>query len=156
MDSEMLEHIKTTESAQIFEDELELLLKSLYLGSNEFNSVLKSRVRARISVYIKEIISKEDVDIEKFLKDLIKNIKEIPTVKLIVAFEPTQDAIDRFYAFIVGACQRYIFLDIGYSPDIIGGVVIIYKGKYRDFSFKTIFEKEFQLDRENILKLLEK
>ena len=72
---------------------------------------------------------------------------------MIIAYEPSEDAIDRFYSFITAACGRRIILDIGYAPDIIGGAVVIYRGKYRDFSFKNIFEKEFEKESAKILKL---
>jgi F0F1-type ATP synthase delta subunit len=148
--------IKTTDSAEVFKGELRILLKSLYLGSDEFGSVLKNRVRSYLSEYIINKLSVEDIDIEKLLKDLIEETENTPSVRLIIAYEPSEDAIDRFYSFITSACQRHIFLDIGYSPDIIGGAVIIYEGKYRDFSFKYVFENEFAKERKNILELLEK
>lgn len=156
MDEEILTQIKTTESAEVFKDELELLLKSLYLGSDEFSSILKTKVRANISEYIKNRLSEKDIDIEVLLISLINKVQNIPSVRLIIAYEPSEDAIDRFYSFIAGACQKHILLDLGYAPDIIGGAVIIYRGIYRDFSFKYIFEKEFKDEQESILKLLEK
>ena len=70
-----------------------------------------------------------------------QKVKNVPSVRLIIAYEPSEDAIDRFYSFIVDACQRPVLLDIGYAPDIIGGAVVIYEGKYRDYSFKNIFIK---------------
>lgn len=156
MDEEIFRLMKTTESSEVLKDELELLLKSLYLGSEEFGSVLKTKVRAGLSNYIKKKLSEEDIDIELLLKTIIKNMSLIPSVKLIIAFEPSEDVIDRFYSFIADACQRHVLLDIAYSPDIVGGAVIIYRGKYRDFSFKQVFENEFEKERVNILKLIEK
>lgn len=156
MDEEIFAKVKTTESAEQIKDELDLLLKSLYKGSEEFSSVLRTNVRTSLSEYIKNKTSQQDIDIEVLLKDLVKNLEELPTVRLIIAFEPTEDVIDRFYSFVAGACQKHVLLDIGYAPDIIGGAVIIYKGIYRDFSFKYIFEREFGEEQDNILKLLEK
>lgn len=156
MVDDVIAQIKTTESAGIFKEELELLLRSLYLGSNAFGLTLKTKVRAKVSNHIKRAISEEDINIEKFLKGLIESVEKVPTVRLVITYEPTEDAIDRFHSFIINACQRYVFLNIGYSPDNIGGAVIIYEGRYRDYTFKRIFEREFQSNRDNILKLLEK
>lgn len=156
MEESIFSKVKTTESSEIFKDELKLLLRSLYLGVEEFNSVLRTKVRAHISEYIIRKISEKDIDVEKYLKTLIHKVEKIPSVRLVVAYEPSEDAIERFYSFISAACQRHILLDIGFSPDIIGGAVVIYQGKYRDFSFKYVFEKEFESERENILKLIQK
>lgn len=156
MDEDIFYKVKTSESAEILKEELELLLKSLYLGSNEFSSILRTKVRSNISDYFIKKLNEEDVDIEKLIKDIILKIEKISTVRLIIAYEPTEDAIDRFYSFIVSACQKNIFLDIGYSPDIIGGAVIIFQGKYRDFSFKYVFEREFEKERSSIMKIIEK
>ncbi|MCL4387177.1 F0F1 ATP synthase subunit delta [Patescibacteria group bacterium] len=157
MDEEIFANIKTKDSGELFEHELELLLKSLYEGKeDDFNSVLQTKVRAFISNFIREKYSQGNLEIEDYLKDLLKKTQELPKLKLILAFEPSEEAIDRFYSLAAAACGKHILLDISFDPSLIGGAVIIYKGEYRDFSFKKIFEKEFGDEQENILKLLAK
>ena len=154
MEEEIYSKIITKESAEILAKELNLVLNSLYLGSREFTSVLKTKVRASLSEYIKAKINQESTDIEKLLKNMIERIKLIPSVRLVLAYEPSEDALDKFHSIITSACKKPILLDVVYSPDIIGGAIIIYQGRYRDYSFKYLFEKEFEKEKENIMKLL--
>jgi len=156
MEETIYAKIKTKESAEALINELELVLKSLYLGSDEFAFTLRTKVRANLCEYIKTRLNQENINIENHIKNLIERIRLVPCVRLILAFEPSDDALDRFHSIVISACQKPVFLDVGFSPDIIGGAIIIYQGKYRDLSFKGLFEDEFEKEKENIISFLKK
>ncbi|KKQ97641.1 MAG: hypothetical protein UT23_C0010G0037 [Candidatus Woesebacteria bacterium GW2011_GWA1_39_12] len=88
------------------------------------------------------------------MRGLEKELKNLKDVYLTLAYEPTQDQIDTIASFIRQSTGGKIILNLSYDPQLIGGVEIIYEGVFRDFSFKRIFEKEFEEDREEILKKL--
>ncbi len=154
MEYEIIGNIKTLDSAEVLKQELEVLLNSLYSGKEEFESVLRTKVRSSFADFIRRKISQEDVRIDLFLKDFIKKLDSVPVVKLILAFEPSEETVNRIYSYIVSACKREVFLDLGYSPDIIGGAIIIYRGKYKDLSFKYVFEREFEEEKKKILEFM--
>ena len=74
MEEGIFAKIKTTESAQLLRDELELLLTSLYRGSGEFTSVLKTKVRAGLFEYMQNKLAEKDLDMEDLLKKLIEKL----------------------------------------------------------------------------------
>lgn len=157
MNDQIFSKIKTKESLDLFKEEIELLLKSLYKSERQnFNSVLSNKVRAFVVEFIRNKTASGDFNLEGYLRELIDRAQELPTITLFLAFEPSENTLDHFYSFISSACRQPVLLEVNYDPTIIGGVVIIYKGEYRDFSFRKIFEKEFQEDQESMLKLLEK
>ena len=155
MYDQILNKLRTLEDKEKLLLEIEILLSGLYeekgLG---FNSLLQNRIRGWVSSYLTEELSKPDVDKEAFLRGLEKELKSLKDVYLTLAYEPTQDQIDTIASFIRQSTGGKIILNLSYDPQLIGGVEIIYEGVFRDFSFKRIFEKEFEEDREEILKKL--
>jgi len=156
MNEDIFTKIKTKESLELLMEELQLILKSFYEAKAEdLNSVLTYKVRSFVSDFFKNKIS-DTLNPEAYIKEIIEKGQKLQTVKLFLAFEPSEGAIDHFYSFITSACGSHVLLDISCDPSLIGGAVIIFKGQYRDFSFRKIFQKEFSEEQQNLLKLLEK
>jgi len=154
MYSEILSRVKTSEEKEQLQDEIEALKVSLYERGAVFEDMLKTRVRAWASQQIRKDLEGGEIDKEKYLTVLIEKLKEAKCVKLSIAFEPTQVAIDKFYTFITGEIGENVVLDITCQPKIMGGAIIIYEGKYRNFSLRRVFEEESKTFNEFILKIL--
>ncbi|OGM20041.1 hypothetical protein A2714_02595 [Candidatus Woesebacteria bacterium RIFCSPHIGHO2_01_FULL_38_9] len=151
----ILSKVKTREEKEKVQEELQLLLSSLYEDEGRaFDSTLNHKVRAWVSQALTEEISKEAIGRESYLKGLIDSLEKLNEIYLNCAFEPTQDFVDRLGMYLDQAVGSHVLMNISKDPEIIGGVQIIFKGQYLDFSFKRIFEKEFEESREEYLKLL--
>ncbi|KKQ51415.1 hypothetical protein A2865_02810 [Candidatus Woesebacteria bacterium RIFCSPHIGHO2_01_FULL_39_17] len=150
-----IDRIKTNEDKERLLEEIEVLLTGIYEDKGyALDSLLQTGVRSWVSSYIREEFSKSGVNRESFLRGLEKELRGLKDVYLTIAFEPTQDQIDTMASFLKQEIGSSIILNLSYDPQIIGGVQIIYEGLFRDFSFNRIFEKEFEEDREEILKKL--
>jgi hypothetical protein len=154
MIDELLAHIKTVQEADEIVGEIEMLLESLYeKDADGFKSVLKHRIRYWVADYLKRGLEKE-TDAEAYLKSLEKQIKGLEELNLTLAYEPTEDALERFSSYVKQNIGSHVLLRISYDPNIIGGAIVIYEGEYRDFSFKRIFESQFETSKSEILKTL--
>jgi hypothetical protein len=150
----LLENIKTKREAERLLEEIEILRNGLFeAGGDAFKSLLKNKVRAITAENIRQVFAKEGIDKRKYLDEIEELVMKMPNVSLILAFEPSEGAVERFYTRISEATGRQVLLDVVYEPQIIGGAVIIFNGRYRDFSFKKIFEAEFEKGRSKILEL---
>lgn len=147
--------IKTKYDIDILTKELSILEGSLYKhGDDGFDSVLKSSVRNWVAEIIK--VETENKDKEQYLKTLKKEILTLPEVKLIIAFEPPITFISKVYDLIQNSMKEKIVLDIIFDRQVIGGAIIIYRGKYIDFSFRRVFNSELDKTRDEILDILNK
>lgn len=154
MIDELLSHIKTVQEASEIINELDMLLDAVYEKDAEsFQSVLKHKIRYWVAGYLKRVLEKE-TDAEAFLKSLEEEIKSLKQLDLTLAYEPTEDALERFSSFVKQNVGDNVLLRISYDPNIIGGAIVIYEGEYRDFSFKRIFESQFEASKSEILKTL--
>ena len=141
----LISKIRTVEEKEKLVEEIKLLNESIYIDKGfGFNSVLKNKIRSWVSDFFFEEFAKENIDKEVYLKELLRIINSLKEVGLRLAFEPSSNAVDRFLGYLRNATGENIILNLSIDPQIIGGVQIIFNGEFRDFSFKKIFEKEFE------------
>jgi len=160
MYSEILLKVKTEEEREALIEEIRGLKASLYEHGSFFEDTLRTRVRDWVSQVIKDAVAQRDavaqkeIDKEKYLQGLIEELSKLKSAKLVLAFEPTEAAVQRYHEFISKEVGEGVVLNISCLPGILGGAIIIFEGKYRDFSLRRVFEEEFRQSRELILKTL--
>ena len=155
--SALISKIRTVDEKEKLSQEVGLLLDSLYKEKgNGFYTSLKSQVR----LWVSEIINSEaqqggaDIDkIEAYLKDIQKRLDALEVVTLTLSFEPTDATIDKFTKVIRGGRENTI-LDFSYDPAVLGGAIVSFKGEYRDFSLKRLYESEYKTKEEEVLKIM--
>lgn len=73
----------------------------------------------------------EDINLLK------KTLKSLDLINVTLAIEPTQSIIEIISNFFKKSLNREILLDLSYDPNLIGGAVFIYNGKYLDLSISN-------------------
>ena len=150
----LLQNITTKRQVERLLEEIEIIRKGLFeVGEGAMESLLKNKVRAETAEIIRETFSKAGVDKKGYLDKVEELIIKMPSVRLILAFEPSEGAGERFYSKISEATGKQVLLDIVYESQIIGGAIIIFNGRHRDYSFKKIFKLEFEKGRNEILNI---
>jgi hypothetical protein len=155
MNTKLLSRIKTTDERDQLVVEIETLLKSLYAGSSGlYEKTLNTLVRSWVS----DIIIEETREIdsrEMYLNELKSNLEKLEDMKLALAYEPTSASLERIHDKLIKLVGKTILIDLTVNKAIVGGAVIIYKGKYRDFSMKKIFDFEMKAAGASVLKLID-
>jgi len=153
MFDQILSKIRTVDDQEKILEEIDVLLSSLYQDKGlGFESTLKTSARAWLYPLLREEFSKEGANRRNLLLNLKQKIEGLSKVYITLAFEPSEDALNRFGGVIRTSVREDVIISVAYDPHLIGGVQIIYNGEFRHFSFKRIFEKEFENTREQILK----
>lgn len=148
---EILASITTKSEALIFEKEIQVLINSFYQPPG-FEMALKTQVRESTALLIEGLIAGKDY--EKVLKSLKTAISKLKEVKLTMSFEPSTTTVDKIYSWIRINLGPDHILDINTKPEILAGITISYKGRYRDYSVAKIFDSTFQNSIPQIAKLL--
>lgn len=116
--------------ANLLLEEIDLLLSGFGgLGNKSFEYLLENKVRKSTADQLKKAT-------EKDLREMKSDLEILPVMNMTVAFEPTlsqQKAIAEYLPDCI--------FDLKIDPKIIAGLVISYKGKYKDFSFKSAYEQ---------------
>ncbi|KKQ45554.1 MAG: hypothetical protein US62_C0013G0007 [Candidatus Woesebacteria bacterium GW2011_GWA1_37_8] len=153
--SKLIDNLKTKNEIEILRDEIALLSQSIYQGGEKnIENSLKNNIRIWVSETIRN--ETQNVNLRDYFNDIEKELDRIKSVSITLAYEPSELSVRRFYDFVQSIMPKKIVLELLYDPQIVGGVVISYGGRYKDYSFRKIFEDELEETRKDVLELLGK
>lgn len=148
--SDLINSLKTTQEVANFNSKINTIMLKNTLDSLSEDSVWK----------ITEVFSKNNLDINDknvftgFFETLKELIKKLKIIKLVLAFDPTLKTIENVHNFIKDTVGTGYILDIEVSEEVLGGAIIIFNGKYYDFTLKKKVEEVFK-DKNEILRLMQ-
>ncbi len=125
--------VRTRTEANLLLSELDLLLRSLYkTGSEDFDHVIQNSIRAKVAYIIIQAIQNQPK--EELLMELKKNVESLNYIKLTIAFEPTQQNLERISIWIKQNIGLGLAVDLSVDKSILGGAIVEYSGKIKDFT----------------------
>ena len=130
-------------------EEIDMLLKSLYqLEIDKFEQNLKAEVRVGVATEIRKLlqgnIDQNKGEIKAILTSGYRVVCSLPVLKLVLAFEPSEQVIVDISHWARLNLERGIIIDLSIDRSISGGAVIIYRGKFYDFSVRKKLEVLFE------------
>lgn len=156
---DLITSLKTTREVANLVSEIDTLTLTLFKsGKISIEEALNS-ISEESASKIMQIFSKNNLDINNkdiisgFFATLKKLVEKFKVIKLILAFDPTRKTIENIHNFIKDTLGVGYILDIEVSEDILGGAVVIFKGKYNDFTLKKAIEDAFALKSKDVLQL---
>src|SRR3989304_9766288 len=138
---DLITSLKTVQEVASFASEIDTLMLGKTLDSISSNSAQK----------IKEVFSKNNLDINDrdtvagFLETLKGLLKKFKVIKLVLAFDPTRKTIRNLHNFVQDIVGIGYILDIEISQDLLAGAIVMFAGKYSDFTLKKSIEDAFTL-----------
>lgn len=137
---------KTKSQASDFSARLGLILQSIYQPSFNFEKALSSQFNLNtkdkfISLLRDCSVNTNSVaDLKSFIEKLQEKISTMSIVSLTLAFEPTEQTMQVLSDWFL-LNKKQILLEVKVDPSIIGGAIIAFQGKYKDFSIKPKFDQ---------------
>ena len=156
---DLITSIKTTQEVLDLSLEIDMLISTLSQSQNLSLDKAIAAISITTGKKIMQIFEKNNLDVNdseltsdflETLKDLIKKFK---VIKLILAFDPSQRTIENIHEFVASDIGIGYILDVEVSERVVGGSVVIFNGKYWDFTLRKSLENIFLTKRENILTL---
>lgn len=105
------------------------------ISQNLYHLILEAEKRGKVSSN-----QKNQFD---FLEELKKEFSQMPVLKMQIAFSPSQETIRKISKYLEKELGKKFILDIIVNPEIIGGAILEYQGKYLNLSLAKEFEKLF-------------
>lgn len=142
-------HFKTTHDVDEFLRLLEGLNGQLFKQAFTSREILDKLLPYSQADLIKRLASEYNISIEdkhemeSFFIALQHMLKGLPVISLTLAVIPSQEGIDYLSNWFYINFQKNVIIDIQYNPDILGGAIIAFNGKYGDYSLKKHVEKLF-------------
>jgi F0F1-type ATP synthase delta subunit len=130
----ILRMVRTRQDQVKLLEQLGQLDQSQYkTGDQGFDYALKSVVSLELAGIISEML-KEGISIKDLLQKIIDAVKNLQTLKLTIAVNPSEKMIDEIHHWMDQNLPAGIILEIEVDKKIIGGAKISWGGKYGDFS----------------------
>jgi F0F1-type ATP synthase delta subunit len=149
MYKELLEDINTTEESVTCIHQLDDLGNSLFVKKTSFDEKLDLYLENNFRNKLVTVIEKLKLDvndpgkIEKFITEIREKLKELPIMRLDLAFEPTASIINHISEWIGHNLEQKVLLDINPDHTLVAGAIIGFNGKMVDLTLKHRIEKEY-------------
>ena len=154
---DIITSIKTTEEASNLSAEIDTLMLTLFKSQKMSLDKALDLIPKDTAKKILQTFSKNNLDINDkelirgFLNTLKNLMKKFKIIKLIIAFDPTRKTIEKIHSFVSENIGIGYILDFETDPGLLGGAVVIFNGKYSDFTVKKRLEEIFSLRSKEIM-----
>ena len=147
---DLITSLRTTQDVDDFTSEIDTFMQERTLDSISTISAKK----------IKEAFSKNNLDINdgdtvaEFFATLKELLKKFKVIRLVLAFIPSYKMIEKIHNFVKENIGVGYILDIEILDEVLGGAIVIFNGKYADFTLKKSVEDSF-VNKNEITELIQ-
>jgi F0F1-type ATP synthase delta subunit len=147
----LLERIFTKEDIISLKEDISKIQKVIFSKSGTLSEKAKGIVKKELFEFILEAERQGEIDFNsqeqfEFLENLKIKLDSLPLLKMTLAFSPTQSTIEKISQFLENKLGKKIILDISYNPEILGGAILEYRGKYLNLSLAKNLEKSLKIN----------
>lgn len=98
---------------------------------------------------VNQISKKRSID------ELSDHLRKCKTLQLTIAFRANEETIALFSDWIKKNINKNLIIDLRFDKTIVGGAIIIAAGAYKDYTVKKNLANRFQIQKDEILGLLD-
>lgn len=154
---DLITSLKTTEEVDDLALEIDDLQTSLFKSEKMSLDKAMETISQTTSKKIIEIFEKFNLDmndkelIADFLETLKNLIKKFKVIKLILAYDLTRKTIENIHEAVSENIGIGYVLDIEIDESVLGGAVVMFNGKYKDFTLRKSLEEVFARENKELL-----
>ena len=138
--SEIKNLVSTKDDLNLINSELDLLTAGLYETKGKtFDYVLKNLVSDNFALIVSKLLESDTK--ENVIKKIKETLAQIKFIELTMAIDPTQSFLSKISDYLTSSLNQKVAIDLKVDQKIIGGVKVMYDGKYYDGSLKSKLDK---------------
>lgn len=135
----LLDSIYTQEQLDKVKDDIRTISGMAFkVGSGSLSSQIKDKVGSRLYLYISSLEAEGRLPaapvLGKFFSDINKFLTDLDKITLTMAFEPSLDFQKEVVLWLNKNLGKKVVAEFVVEEGIIGGLIIEYMGKYKDYS----------------------
>jgi F0F1-type ATP synthase delta subunit len=147
----LLKNVFTKEDLLSLKQEISEIQKKIFSQSGLLSEKAKNIARKELLEFILEAESKGEIYFDpkeqfEFLENLKRRLESLPVLKMVLAFSPPLGTIERISQFLERDLGKKIILDLSCNPEIIGGTILEYEGKYINLSLAKNLERVLKIN----------
>ena len=126
--------------------------KSLEDQQEIFKRLPKDTAEILVQSLVREAITPENqITIKRHIDELRTELSACKTVQITLAFEPNDETLTLFSDWIKKNVNPELLIDLQFDKTIVGGILLIADGVYKDYSIRKRLANRFQIQREEIM-----
>lgn len=130
--------------------------KTLQEQQQIFRKLPKATADILINALAREQLTPENqISVKRKIDELTKQLRTLKSIQLTIAFQPDEATITQFSDWVKNNISKNLLIDLQFDTSIVGGTLIIAGGIYKDYSVRKNLANRFQIQREEIMGLLE-
>ena len=130
--------------------------KSLQEQQTIFRKLPLEMANVFIAAFASQPVTPENqITIKRQIDELIDKLHLCKSMQLTIAFQANEETITLFSDWVKKNIDKNLLIDLHFDNAIVGGAVIIAHGAYKDYSVHKNLSNRFQIQREDILGLLD-
>lgn len=152
--------VRTKDERDTLREDIGELEAALFRSSpNAFEEVLNARLPERIALAIRDVSARPEFKnnsgaLRMFFHDLKNTLDAFLLLKLILAFRPSEEMINRLHEWIGQNLGMGVALDIGYDASILGGARIIFSGRYKEMTLAQMITESMAKEKTIIMGMI--
>ena len=159
--SDILSTLQTTQDVNDLLRELDFIASEIFKTKNKSLDKILPLISAKSAKNIADIFAKNKLnsgrkeEVSDLLEKLKESLKNFKIIKLTLAFEPSLNTIGKIHSFVLNNVGSGYILEIEVSENIMGGAIVIFNGKYGDFTLRKSLNDAFMNKKEEVVRLMQ-
>lgn len=156
----ILEQVRTKEERDEISLVIESTRRSAYmLKGVKTEDILKMHMPYRFFRFLEEVMGREEAEkksegLGQFLQDLKKRLEAMEVLKVDLAVEPNEELIDQMHSWVHRELGRGIVFDIHSDKTILGGIRIVYRGRYVNLTLQDKILEVMKREKQKIFEII--
>ncbi|MEK7571828.1 MAG: F0F1 ATP synthase subunit delta [Patescibacteria group bacterium] len=144
--SPMQKYLHTTNDARQMQTALQRMSEKMFTTGSITTEVLQQTLPYELATFVTRLMQehkvtgKDRVQLQSFLTSLTNAVNNLPVVALTLARPPQVTFLQNVQEWFLRSYNTLVLLDIAIDASLIAGGVISIKGKYYDYSLKTLLD----------------
>ncbi len=137
--NKLIQIISTKSEAQDIIYALSLIRDGLYQTPPDFKTLAKKYLPVRFYEKLFVFFETRGIDLEKnqdvteALDEIIKTVKNLPTLRLILSFQPTSSIVETIQSWLTNHGYKNVLVELSVDYSLIAGAVTQFKGRYDSY-----------------------
>lgn len=146
---DLITSLKTTSEVDDLSLEIDTIESELFKSERislekALESISGTSAKKITEIFLKNNLDMVDKGLVRNFLDTLKNlIKKFKVIKLTLAFDPSRKTIENIHEFISDAIGIGYVLDVEVLESVLGGAVVMFNGKYKDFTLRRSLTEAF-------------
>ena len=152
--------VRTKDERDKLHEDMGELEAALFRSNFEtFEKVLSARLPEHTALVMRDICARSEFKnnlgaLRTFLHDIKNTLDTFLLLKLTLAFKPSEEMINRLYEWTQQNLGSGVILDIGHDTSILGGVKIIFNGRYKEMTLVQMITNTMVKEKTTIMGMI--